>query len=199
VVKLGDIGAGHVRRLPPAELRQDDLFEQPAVFGRGAALALRVGMLGEEALGEFSDRRGFPPGHLVGGRVRAVLDHAEQRLCLFARRLGCPGRTVPADRQLAQRRAPAAAGAVVQHVALGSAALHARAKALQLGIPQHRFGAICRRLQRIHRALGDLAAHRPGSCPRISRLVGFGSKQRFGGWYTGVIGAPGSCRQFPDG
>jgi putative tryptophan/tyrosine transport system substrate-binding protein len=30
-------------------------------------------------------------------------------------------------------------------------------------------------------------------------LITYGTKQRFGGWYTGVIGAPGSCRQFPDG
>jgi hypothetical protein len=37
--------------------------------------------------------------------------------------------------------------------------------------------------------------------PAVQPICRNGSdpKQRFGGWYTGVIGAPGSCRQFPDG
>jgi len=67
---------------------------------------------------------------------------------------------VAADRQLAQRRAAAGADAVMQHVALGAAALHPDAKAFQLAIPEHRFGAARRHLQGVHRALGDLAAHR---------------------------------------
>ena len=41
-------------------------------------LALRLGVLGKEALGEFGDRRRLLPGDLIGGRIGAVLDHAEQ-------------------------------------------------------------------------------------------------------------------------
>lgn len=159
MMQLRHVGAGDVGHLPLAKRRHDDPVEQPLVLRRGAALALRLGMLGKEPLAEF----GLAAGHLVGGRVAAALDHAEQGFCLFARRLGRPRRAVPADRQLAQRRAAPGADAVMQHVALAAAALHAYAKALQLAIPQHRFGAIGRRLQRVYRALGDLAAHHPGS------------------------------------
>ena len=79
MVQLGRLGAGDIRHLPLAERRQDDLAEQPAVFGRRATLALCFGMLGKEALGEFGDRRrSVGPSCRRPGPPR--LDHAEQRL-----------------------------------------------------------------------------------------------------------------------
>src|SRR5207302_10261121 len=124
-----------------AESGQDDLVEQATVSSRGATLALCLDMLGEEPFGEFGDRRRFLAGHLVGGGVGAVLDHPEQLLGFGARGLRCPGRTVPADRQLAQCGTPAGADAVVHDVALRAAALHPDTEALQLSIPYDRFGA----------------------------------------------------------
>jgi hypothetical protein len=90
VVEPCDLGSAHVRHLPPTERRQNDLVEQPPVLGCGAALALRLGVLGEEAFGEFGHCRRFLPGDLVCRRVSAVFDQAEQPLGLAARRFRCP-------------------------------------------------------------------------------------------------------------
>ena len=74
MVQLRDIGTRHLRDLPLAERRQDDLVEQPLVLGRGAALALCLGMFSNEPLGEFGDGRRFLAGDFIGRGIGAVLD-----------------------------------------------------------------------------------------------------------------------------
>ena len=117
-------------------------------------------MLGKEPFGEFSDVRRFLPGRLIGRRIGAALDHAEQAFRFAAGRFGGPGRAMLSDRHLAQRRAAPDASAVMDDVALGAAPLNPTPEALQLAIPQHQLAAICPRFQRVHRSLRDLAAHR---------------------------------------
>src|SRR5438046_5617661 len=140
MMQLADIVPRDIDHLPVAKDRQDDAVEQAPIFGCRADLALRLGVLGEEALGEIRYGRGFLSGDLVGSGIGAALDHAKQPFCLPASLFGRPWRPMLANGQLPKRRSPAAADAVMDDVRLGATTLDPDAEAFDLGIPEHRLG-----------------------------------------------------------
>ena len=62
MVQFRQVGAGYVRNLPPPDHRQDDLVYELSIRNRRARLALSLGMLGKEPLGQIGNQR--PAGEL---------------------------------------------------------------------------------------------------------------------------------------
>jgi|GEM_PF-5335340 hypothetical protein len=166
VVQPRDIGARHVADLLLAQRWQDDLVEQAAVLGSSPILALGVHMLGEEAGRKIGHALGHAPLGFHACRVGAARHKPEQSLGFRAGGVRRPGRTMLADRNLAQRRAAPGAGPVQHDVCLHIARPHAHPESGQCVIPKHRLARRrCR--QCVYRPLRDPTAH-----PRLPLAAG---------------------------
>src|SRR5262249_31322319 len=149
-----------------AEGGQHNAVEQLPIHERSAGFAFSLDVFDEKSLDEVRNNRGFFASYLRGCGIGAAFNEPEQPPCFLPRRLGCPGRAVFTDRKLPQRSAAPCASAIMNDVALGSAALSAYAKALHFGIPYDGLASIGSGPQSVHRPLRNLVPHiRPARLP----------------------------------
>ena len=141
-MQFGEILPCNIRDLSFTKGRQDDAVDKPAVFGRCAGLALRIGVLGQEPLGKFGNSWRLLSSELVGARINSGFDQPEQPFGFTARCIRGSGRTVLTERYFAKRRDAPGSRPVMDDIALRAAALDSHPEAFDLGVPDHRLGAI---------------------------------------------------------
>ena len=158
-----DIGANDAISPQFAEQRSQVMLDASAIGleGRGLLVAHALAQIEIDQLAEgqrlaiFLARR---------RRIAAGGNLGEQALCLGARRLRRPRRTMLADGQPPLRRAAARTCPVIDRIGLGARWRDDKHEALHVGVPDKVGGVPC--LGAVDNSLGDLCPHRAISRPR---------------------------------